>query len=222
MTASSERDVHGHTQSEPPVEHEEHDDDPADEHGGARRLGDDRAEEVRHPGDVTVDALDEFSRRVRAMELVVETQHVARHGQAQVVGGPPGRNRRQPGDDDREDLRGDGNRQEQQRQAGDLRTRRALGGEIDDLAHDERTGDEQGGADRHERAETHPTPGVGPQQRAERAPSDTARRGLRGHRGISPLRPIASPHISRRAPRTRPRQTGSSVGCGECLRTQEG
>ena len=93
----------------------------------------------------------------------------------------------------------------------------ALGCQVDDLADDEWPRDEQRRADRDEHAEAGPTPGVGSKQRTERAPSGTARRGLRGHRTIvAPVAPSAA-GITRfaRSFRTRPRQTDR-----ECLRAQ--
>ena len=155
---------------------------PLDEHRGAGSLGDDLAEEVRHRGDVAVDALDQLAGRVGAVELVVETEHVARHRETKVVGRPPRGDGGEPRDDDRDELCAHGDRQEDQREARDLARSRAVGGGVDDAAHHQRTGDRERRPDRHEHAEADPTPHVGSQQRTEGTPTRTGHTGLRRHR----------------------------------------
>ncbi len=187
-------DIHGHPEAETPVDHRQHDDDAADEHRRAERLGHHATEEVRDGGDVTVDTLDQLARRVGAMELVVEAEDVTGHRESEFVGRPPGRDRREPDDDDGEHLGHDRDGEIEQRELCDLGARGAVGRLVDDPPDDERTGDEQAGTDGDEHAEADPPPCVGPEQRAERAPTSAARRGPGCHRDIVPHRSL------RRAP----------------------
>ena len=144
---------------------------PRIEQGAADGLGDDLAEEVGHRRDVAVDALDQLAGRVAAVELVVEAEHVAGDPQAQAVRGAPGRDGREAGDGDGEDLGGDGDGQEQQRQLDELGRRAAVGRRVDDGPHDERAGERQRRADRQEHAEDGPTTSVGPQEGDQGAPT---------------------------------------------------
>ena len=111
---------------------------PGDEQDAAGGLRDDLAEEVGDRRDVAVDALDQLAGRVAAMELVVEAEHVAGDAQAQLVRRAPRRDRREPDDDDGDDLRGDGDGEERQGEAHELRGAGALGRLVDDAPHDER------------------------------------------------------------------------------------
>ena len=99
-TVDSEDEEHGHAEPEAPVEDGEDDEHPEDEQQPTGGRGDDSAEEVRDRRDVAVDALDQLSGCVTAMELVVEAEDVAGDAQAQLVGGVPRRDRRSTGDDD--------------------------------------------------------------------------------------------------------------------------
>ena len=103
------------------------------------------------------------------MELVVEAEDVAGDAQAQLVGGLPRRDRRSTGDDDRQHLGGDGDGEEEQREADDLSRGGAVRGEVDDAADHEWSRQHERRAGRDERAEDDPTPRVGSQQRHEGA-----------------------------------------------------
>ena len=105
-------EVHRHADSEPPVEHGEHDEHPADEHHPAGRLRDDLPEELGHRRDVAVDPLDQLAGRVPPVELVVEAEDMPGDAHAQVVRRAPGGDRRLAGDDDGDDLRDDGDGEE--------------------------------------------------------------------------------------------------------------
>ena len=89
-------------------------------------LGNDLGQEVGDVGDVAVDALDQLARRVLAVELVVEAEHVASDVEAQPVGDPPRRHRRRAHDDDVEDLSDDGDDEEQDAEVNDLAGRRTI------------------------------------------------------------------------------------------------
>jgi hypothetical protein len=198
-----ERDVDGHPESEPPVDHRQHDHHPADEHRRSGGLGDHLTEELRDRGDVAVDALDQLAGCVGAVELVVETEHVARHREPQIVGGAPGRDRGEPGDDDREQLGDRGDGEEHEGEAGDLAGRGAVGRGVDDAPDHERAGDRERRAGGDERAEAGPTPGVGPQQRAECTPTRSGHAGLRRH-STSLAAPPCAPPIRSFRPRREP------------------
>ena len=120
---------------------------PAIEQDAADRLGDDLAEEVGHRRDVAVDALDQLAGRVAAVELVVEAEHVAGHAQAQLVRRAPRGDRGEADDDDGDDLRGDGDGEEDQGEAHELAGVGAVGRLVDDPPHDERPGQRQRRAD---------------------------------------------------------------------------
>ena len=167
---------------------------PLDQHRGTGGLGDDLAEEVGHRRDVAVDALDQLAGSVRAMELVVEAEHVTRHRETQAVGRSPRGDGCQPGNDHGDELRARCDRQEDQGESGDLRRGGAVGGGVDDATDDQRPRDRECRADRHEHAEADPTPHVGPQQRAESTPTRTGRTGLRRHPDSLAAEPDARQH----------------------------
>jgi len=121
--------------------------------------------------------------RVLAVKGVAEAEHVACQPDADPVRRVPGRDGRHPGHGHVDELGGDSHDQEQQRQAGQLTRRRAVRGLVDDGPNDQRPGQDQRRSRGHERAKTGPTPGVGPEQGAEGAPSG----GCRGHRNDSSL-----------------------------------
>ena len=110
---------------------------------------------------------------------------MAGDAQTQLVGGLPGRDRRSPGNDDRQHLRGDGDGEEEQRETDDLPRAGAVGGDVDDATDHERSRQHERRADRHEHAENDPTPRVGSQQRQEGA---RARRRRDPHGGQFPRR----------------------------------
>ena len=174
------------------VEHDEH---PGDQQDAADGLRDDLTEEVGHRRDVAVDALDQLARRVAAVELVVEAEHVAGHAQAQLVRRAPRGDRRVAGDDDGDDL---GRRRRWRGTPGrGGRTspcRRPSVAWSTIAPHDERAGQRQRRADAQERAEDGPTASVGPQQGEQGAP---ARRGRRRHgRSLPPERPSPTRWVS--------------------------
>ena len=181
-------EVHRHPDAEPPIDHAENDEHPADEHHAAGRLRDDLSEELGHRRHVAVDPLDQLTRRVPPVELVVEAEDVTGDAHAQVIRRAPGNDRRLAGDDDGDDLRGDGQGEEGDRQARQLGGVGALGCPVDDLTHDERAGEGQQRAHRDERAEPDPTPCVGPEQDDQGAPM----RGGRCRHGSSLLPPVRS------------------------------
>ena len=161
---------------------------PAIEQHPADGLRDDLAEEVGHRRDVAVDALDQLAGRVAAVELVVEAEHVAGHAQAQLVRRAPRRDRGEADDDDGDDLRGDGDGEEQPGRGGRTspcrrrrwprrRSRRTTSGPASVSAE----------LTAQERAEDGPTPSVGPQQGDQGAP---ARRGRFRHGSSLPPRPF--------------------------------
>ena len=92
------------------------------------------------------------------------------------------------GDDDGDDLREDGDGEEDDRQASQFGGVGALGRPIDDLPHDERAGEQQQGARGDERAEADPTTSVGPEEGGQGAPA----RGGRCRHGPSLLSPVRS------------------------------
>jgi mycofactocin precursor len=181
-------EVHRHSDSEPPVEHGEHDEHPADEHHPAGRLRDDLPEELGHRGDIAVNPLDQLPGRVPPMELVVEAEDVPGDAQAQVVRRAPGGDRRPAGDDDGDDLRDDGDGEEDDRETNQFDGFGALGRPVDDLTHDERAGEHQQRARRDERAEPDPTTSVGPEEGDQGAPAG----GGRCRHGPSLLSPVRS------------------------------
>jgi hypothetical protein len=174
-------EVDEHPEADAPVEEGEHPEHAGDQQDAADRLGHDLREEVRHRRHVAVDALDQLARCVRAVELVVEPEHVARHPQTQLVGGAPRRDRREAGHDDTDELRRHRDREEDEGQADERRRRRAIGGLVNDRPHHQRPGERQRRTHRQERAEDGPTAGVGPEQGDEGAP---ARRRCSGHQEI--------------------------------------
>ena len=164
-------EVEHETDRQPPVEHGEHDHHAADRQRRSERLGHHEAEELRHRRDVAVDTLDELTRRVPAVELVVETEHMARHVEPQIVRGRPGGGGRPPGDDHREDLRQQGDEEEHGGETTQLARVGTGRGPVDEPTDDERAGEDEHRRGRHQRTEREPAAAVGPQQGTERAPS---------------------------------------------------
>ena len=164
-------EVDEHPDAEPPVEHDQHAEHARQHDRRPGDLGHDLGQEVGHVGDVAVDALDQLARRVLAVELVVESEHVAGDVEAQPVGDPPRRHRRRAHDDDVEHLGDDGDDEEQDAEADDLAGRRAVRGLVDDAADDQRPGEGTGRRRGDERAEARPPAGIRPDQRRQGAPA---------------------------------------------------
>ncbi|MEI2704836.1 MAG: hypothetical protein V9E89_06120 [Ilumatobacteraceae bacterium] len=164
-------DVEQTTRSQAPVQHGEHGQGPDGEERGAHGLGHDLAEEVADRGHVAVDALDQLARRVRAVELVVQAQHVAGEHDSDRVRRPPGRGGRRPHGGHLQDLRRDRQGEEHPGQAGQRGRVRPTLGAVDDPPHHERPGQAERRRRRDERAKPDPPATVGSEQRAQGAPT---------------------------------------------------
>ncbi len=163
--------VDEHPDPESPVEHDQHAEHPREHDHRPGDLRNDLRQEVGDVGDVAVDSLDELARRVLAVELVVEAEHVAGDVEAQPVGDPPGRHRRRAHDDDVEYLGDDRDDEEQDAELDDLARRRAIRRLVDDATDDQRSGEGAGGRRGDERAEDRPPAGIRPDQRRQGAPA---------------------------------------------------
>ncbi len=90
--------------AEAPIEHEQDAEHPTEQHDRADHLRHHLGQEVGDVRDVPVDALDQLTRRVPAVELVIEPEHVPRDVEAQAVRDPPRRPGGRADDDHAEDL----------------------------------------------------------------------------------------------------------------------
>jgi mycofactocin precursor len=113
---------------------------------------------------------------------------MAGDAQPQVVRRAPGGDRRLAGDDDSDDLRDDGDGEEDDREMNQFGGVGAFGRPVDDLTYDERAGEHQQRARRDERTESDPTTGVGPEEGDQGAPAGGGRR----RHGPSLLSPVRS------------------------------
>ena len=176
-------DVDEHAETDAPVEHADDDDHAEDQQHRTECLRHDARQEVRHRGHVTVDALDQLPRRVSAMELVIETEDVTGHVDAQLIGRPPGADRGRAHHDDLHHLTDDHDREEAECERSQLGGVGPFGRAIHDPPDHERPRQEEQRADADDQRERGPSARMGAQQTHE-----SARILRRGRRHI-PHRP---------------------------------
>ena len=154
-------DVRQHPQPEAPVDDGQHADHAPDQQHRTCHLGQDASQQFGDRRDVAVDPLDELTRRVRAMELVVEVEHMTGDADAQRIGRAPRRDGGAARHEHGHDLADHDDREEEHRETAELSDARAVGRDIDDASHDERTRERERRTATDHEPERDPTADVG-------------------------------------------------------------